>query len=519
MVRYASAVGLSVLLTGVSGGLSFAAASAQTVPLYKVFETAIRNPKTYADPFTGVVLSAEFVAPLGQKTAFWGFYDGDGQGGQTGDVWKLRFMPSEVGTWAYSYAWSDGSAGGSGRFTCVAAGAGKGVLQPYARNTRWLAYQGTAPVFLNMYYVGMATTTPLDWTVAKVYEPLLAAGVNAIQFMGLPTTEYDWIESPTQAWADAPPKLLRRMRDYHLDAWRLAEAHVAWLNDRNVAAFAWSGVGSLSGTLDEAWYRYVCARLAPFANIMWGYFFESAAPDLFLSSMKTYDPFQHLVGSQNLNSFSFKDQRYTFGTVSDRDPAMLDPAVVHRRVLSHWSTSAALFPVCWNEGACWHHEYDTTDVQLRRICWAQATAAGQVCWSWTCATAGQYADRPLEEVRPRLLAADLLKSKADEYLKVLSGVMNQRFPFCRSVPHDDLLADFAGDCFCLADPGKDYLVYKADGGSFRLTLPPGTYAVTWVDTADGSTTNAPDSKATAATQFTAPNVATDWVLLLRRVDE
>ena len=42
--------------------------------------------------------------------------------GKTGNVWKLRFMPDELGTWSYSYTWTDKTPGGSGTFTVVDTG-------------------------------------------------------------------------------------------------------------------------------------------------------------------------------------------------------------------------------------------------------------------------------------------------------------------------------------------------------------------------------------------------------------
>ena len=52
------------------------------MPLYRTFERQITNSGTYANKFSDVELSVEYVAPSGRKVTFAGFYDGDGQGGQ-----------------------------------------------------------------------------------------------------------------------------------------------------------------------------------------------------------------------------------------------------------------------------------------------------------------------------------------------------------------------------------------------------------------------------------------------------
>src|SRR3989344_7719840 len=104
--------------------LSVSPVSAQTsAPLYGVFETQVTNTNTYTNPFdfNEIELQATFTAPSGKQTNFFGFFDGDGNGGQNGNVWKLRFMPDEVGTWSYTYSWTGTSpnkpAGTFGPFT------------------------------------------------------------------------------------------------------------------------------------------------------------------------------------------------------------------------------------------------------------------------------------------------------------------------------------------------------------------------------------------------------------------
>ena len=80
------------------------AVGADNVPLYDRFETSMDyqaltgQPHSYSDPFYGVELKATFTSPSGKTVSWWGFFDGDGLGGQTGNIWKLRYMPDELGT-------------------------------------------------------------------------------------------------------------------------------------------------------------------------------------------------------------------------------------------------------------------------------------------------------------------------------------------------------------------------------------------------------------------------------------
>jgi hypothetical protein len=123
---------LGLLLWAVLSDSSLAL-NVEKVPLYGLYETIITNDTHYANKFRDVTLNLMFTAPSGRAMKFWGFFDGDGKGGPeyfdatnaspdsagelTGNVWKLRFMPDELGTWTYTYTWSDGTPGGSGDFS------------------------------------------------------------------------------------------------------------------------------------------------------------------------------------------------------------------------------------------------------------------------------------------------------------------------------------------------------------------------------------------------------------------
>ena len=113
---FASALTFVSLLLAV--GCAYPTGAAQPVALYGVFEQQVTNDKSYSNPFDlrVVELRTKFTSPSGKTVSFFGFHDGDGKGGQAGNVWAFRFMPDEVGRWHYSYSWTDGTEGGSGSF-------------------------------------------------------------------------------------------------------------------------------------------------------------------------------------------------------------------------------------------------------------------------------------------------------------------------------------------------------------------------------------------------------------------
>jgi hypothetical protein len=56
---------------------------------------------TFPNPFLDRRLQVTLTGPSGQAYDVPGFFDGDGNGGGSGNVWRARFTPDEPGTWSY----------------------------------------------------------------------------------------------------------------------------------------------------------------------------------------------------------------------------------------------------------------------------------------------------------------------------------------------------------------------------------------------------------------------------------
>ncbi|MBS3734469.1 MAG: DUF5060 domain-containing protein [Phycisphaerae bacterium] len=85
------------------------AACARTeVTLYERVEERMTNSASFDNPFTDTELRLDVSAPagrrLGSKFTWYGFHDGDGKGGQDGNVWKFRLLFDRPGTWTVKAA-------------------------------------------------------------------------------------------------------------------------------------------------------------------------------------------------------------------------------------------------------------------------------------------------------------------------------------------------------------------------------------------------------------------------------
>ena len=526
----------------------------KTVGLYRTYEFTVENVNHYENKFTDIELRCSYTSPTGRKIDFFGFFDGDGKGGgdaNSGNVWKLRFMPDELGQWSYEWSWSDGAVGGQGTFSCLSTGAGKGILRAYSENPHWFAYNGSDPVWLKSYYeTGHGSIAqPFDWIVENVYQPLVNRGYNHLQVNWLLPLCCD-----SQYYHDGPDKSIESVRLYdegqasssmHFDVWRMLERHVRWFNERNVGLHMFLGFdGSqndgpawkkLSESEKEFYVRYVVARLAPFANIAgWNFVWEvpgdRESHELGLARLlQKYDIFQHLrtyedeMPSEN----EYERPEYSFAAIenhciasSDREkdrPYWREPWTHHEACLRGYVPGK---PVYMSEGNAlwrryWQQRTKATQDDLRRSAWACATAAASFCW---CGHAGEDSLVLAGKEGLPLFGDENPYTISAKAIDILSTVMSEDVEFSRMIPQDELLSDCDTHAvWCLAEPGRQYLVFTTQGESFTLRPAVGQYARNqWIDTKTGESRTVEIVTVTgeAEKSFSPPEKESDWVLLL-----
>lgn len=60
------------------------------------------------NPFLDLRLDVTFVSPSGKAYKVPGFYNGNGQGANSGNIWSARFSPGETGNWKYEVSFRSG---------------------------------------------------------------------------------------------------------------------------------------------------------------------------------------------------------------------------------------------------------------------------------------------------------------------------------------------------------------------------------------------------------------------------
>lgn len=545
-------------------------AGADTVGLYRVFEKSLINDGDYDNRFTDVELLVDYTAPSGKTWAFRGFFDGDGQGGgdlASGNVWKMRFMPDEPGTWSYRWRWSDGTTGGEGTFESTIDGAGAGVLRAYADNPHWFAYNGSEPVWLKSYYEtghgGIAQD--FDWVTKNVFQPLLDHGYNHLQvnwLMSLCCFSQYYLDGPEPSTLDlALYEGGKASTTMKLNVWHLMERRLAWLNDRDVGVHMFLGMdGSKNGgprweDLSEAdkdfYVRYSVARLAPFANLAgWNFTWEvDGGRDThelgLIKLIASYDIFEHLRTYQDEmpREHHFDEDAYNFAAVENHEIAAPDKAMERynywRTAWSHYMGSLVGYagkPVYMMEGNAlwrryWHPRTGASQDDLRQSAWATVMAGASFNWNGHQPGSELYAHGPVGLP----FSEENEFHRSERYVEILTRVMNDEVEFWRMTPQSDQLTDHDPfRVFALLEQGRQYIVFSIKGEPFSLFLDEGEYANNvWIDTKTGE--QLPLAAVTGhgsleitergggnrdewpqPVAFQPPGTDTDWVLVIRR---
>jgi len=112
--------------------------SSDSIPRFEILELTFKHNGSYDNKFLDVSVDAVFTSPRGVSRRVKGFFYG-------GDLWKVRFRPSEPGEWTYSYTIT-GKSGfskrGTGVFLCTPSDAEGPVVHNPENPHRWIFANG-----------------------------------------------------------------------------------------------------------------------------------------------------------------------------------------------------------------------------------------------------------------------------------------------------------------------------------------------------------------------------------------
>jgi hypothetical protein len=542
------------------------------VPLYGLFETSIINTTSYDNPFADVELNAVFTSPTGRLVSFFGFYDGDGNGGQTGNVWKQRFMPDEVGTWTFVLTFTDGSPGSSGSFECIANGAKPGPWKQDSANPRWLK-TSLGDHFLPVTMLAVMQYTPIDWQdtidwcTTRGYNTIISGTFNVGNWAsGWPNITAFLTENQAGKEVD-----YERM---NLRMWTEWDDMLQYAADRGIYIGAFEGPDGTYGGQEKGKYppielaffpsmrdhalttrnkrimRYLVARQAAFWNVaFWSlgstevYYYSVANETEFREYgeyLASITPWGRMITAQDCEQWHGVNRRWlsALNIPGSRKLNTVQLSLAHHQE-DQWGKSnpentawqnAVLnnefaldsyggFPVLGTE-TLWEGQGRAN--KPLRIIWGFFAAGAHTTWadwnysdkSWSLGKAWLPVKLLSEHVFDRL-GGDC---RGDEQLVIAAEAMRQ-LQYWKMNPHNELVAG-SEEAYCLAEPGRQYMIYTPNGGTVKIDLrgEAGTFEVRWLNPRDGSYLNLYQIEGNAVRTTYAPTNE-DWVLILHKTHD
>ncbi|MFZ5831291.1 MAG: DUF5060 domain-containing protein [Planctomycetota bacterium] len=485
-------------------------AASQEVGQWQFFEGRVDRADLPADPYRDVTLETRFTRPDGTVISFWGFFDG-------GQTWRFRVLAEQTGTWRYDAKFSDGKPGAQGTFTCIESELpGRIAVDP--TNPMWFGYASGNHGILRGLHIGdrfFAANWPeeqrtafLDWCQKRRYNLLSIA--SHLLNRDAPGRGQGW-DTP-KLW---PPDAAE---------YRRMEAILDDLAKRRIIVFPFAGFFGQSSNYprdpkdQEVYLQYTLARLAPRWNMLWNVagpepnvgkgWMKPEEVERLGRSIARLDPFRHPISVHNRTG----DDPYinsdwsTYGVL--QGPKTFDLAVLSRGLLkNHHPTKPLLAQETLWSGNSIHikrNGSDYSDDQLRKNAWVIQMSA----------TALVFADNDGNSSTGFSGTLDLADAREERHA-IVGCVWNfmETVPFYRMKPRQDLV----DRGFCLAEEGREYLVYLPEGGAVQVAAPENEYRVQWINARDTSEVQSVGTTSSGQA-LTAPD-ASDWLLRLTATKE
>jgi hypothetical protein len=521
--------------------------SATEIAAYDFLEVTLKvNGHTARNPFQDVEVTGQFQAESGPAWKVEGFCDS-----MDGSLYRIRFMPTKPGKYSYTveYRQGDYHQVHSGKF--AARDAKQPGLVRIDKDYPWhFVWEGTGEHY---FWNGTTTYWLLGWqdeeVIRQALDRLARLKVNRIRvaLCGRTKSGERWFEPLVvntdkfqfrlNPWVAEQPESVENagfdVARYNVPFWQKCERMLRHAREQGIVVSAIFyldgkdpgvdpfGKAKMGCDDEQRYYRYGIARLAAFSNVMWDvaneyrFFRDDAWAEKMGSLIKTYDPYQHLTSVHGFKDFRFRTSPWA-------DFAMYqnwDEAGGHDFMLKNRQEQAQTgrpmpqineeygyedhYPGKWGGGK--KAPARSADSR-RRLAWGMYMAGGYQ-------TTGERADRGTG--RGPDSGGGWINGRGDETMTMLEGYGHIATCFAslkwwKMEPRDDLVSQ--GNC-CLAEPGKQYLIYLPGGGKATVKLGAGQYQARWFNPRSGQWS---EIGSAAGPEWTSPQSPDDgdWAIVL-----
>ena len=511
-----------------------------SVEVYDFVEiTLIVHAPTVRNPFTDIFVTGKFERiNHGQGLSVDGFCDSS-----DGTVFRVRFMPIEPGDYAYTvtYWQSNHQRVYSGTFKSISAKR-RGMVAIDTKYPWHFIWKGSGEhYFLN----GATAFLLMGWddekTITDSLDRFRSLEVNRVRVLLDGRTGRFWTEpikpgngfrAYVNPWVARHPDDINQPEfDYHrfnVGYWQKFERMLKYARDKDIIIsvifMGWNEtpIHPVAGSEEERHYiQYMVARLASYSNVTWdiGDDLEGFRSDAWTHEIGTFlhhlDPYRHLATSHPVDNRHQDRSSSWFGMTSfqrwDRP--------LHGWMLEQRNRQAALGRIIPQV----NEEYGFED---HYPMWAPykapaASAEANRRAAWEIVMAGGYQTTGETAKRGTGMGHDtgggFVNGRGDDSMVMLKGYAHivhffSGFEWWKLEPHDELVGSGA---FCLAEPGRLYVIYLSDGGEVTVELEPGAYEVQWFNPRSGTYSEA---QIVSGSRWTSAPAADDgdWVIFLKR---
>jgi hypothetical protein len=462
-----------------------------------------------------------------------------------GGTYRIRMMPSGPGDYSYSvtYRQGDFTRTHTGTFRAI-DGHRRGIVRVDQKYPWHFIWEGSGEhYFLN----GTTAFLLMGWTDEKVIQAsidrlhrlkvnrmrVLLAGRPSMSFWSepiIPSSEFHVCLNP---WvAERPDSLDNPGFDYsrsNVPYWQKYERMLRYARDKDMVisiVIDWNDSKAHPAELsddEKRYFRYAAARLGAFSNINWDLGDDiSAYRSLDWSHqmgtmLEQWDAYHHLATDHPIDNTQQDRTSDWFGFTSFQQwPRPLHEWMLNQRRVQ--SKTGRIIPQVDEEyGYEDHYPKWSPSFPDGASADANRRAAWEMAMAGTYQTTGETAKRGTGAWPDT--GGGWVNGRGDDSMVMLNGYAHMvdfftSFAWWEANPHDELVD--RGD-FCLAEPGKLYIVYLPMGGKVTVKLDPGRYQASWFNARSGKGTPAPIAVGSAWTSPAAPDSG-DWALLLTRVE-
>lgn len=475
------------------------------------YDLPFTTTNSYTNPFQNVTMSATFTGPGSTTLVIPGFYTGS-------NTWKIRFAPTLTGTWNFTTSSNDSQLNNkTGTINCIANTNPKvhGRLHVDTGNPHHFIFEDGAHHLLMGYetdWLGLMDFGDVNITKAKQLIDLFSSHGFTEAILNVYAHDTSWCSGDTGADDFGPPTSYAwlgtnsspdhsKMNTVFFETY---DRVIDYLFQKGVTAHIFFKVynkavnwpAKLSAN-EDMYFKYVTARYQAYPNIVWDFSKESYNESDHnyiknrLTLVKDTDAYDRLLTTHDDDNYC-SDANYnsSIDFYTDQNHGSWYSTIINQRNARNWPVYNSEYGYeIGNDGGKTYGVVQSKEEVLQRTC-EVFMAGGYPCYYYTY--------HAWDVVRTYEHPNGL-----DYYLNLSNFLKSTNW--YRLSPNDSLIGGGAYGKHCLANTGREYIVYLNAGGSVTLSISGATASLTaqWVNIYTGAQQSA-GSFGNGSHNFTSP---------------